>query len=177
MEDAGWPRAEALTTERLSLEPLRPDHAPEMAPVLADHVLYAYTGGSPPTEQELAALYVRQARGVSPDGRHGWLNWVLRLRSDDRVVGFVQATLSDEERRLGAELAWLLARRDQGAGLATEGASAVVAWLRTRGVGTFTAHIHPDHDASAAVAGRLGLVATRVLVDGETRWSTPAPTR
>jgi hypothetical protein len=31
-----WPRAEALTTPRLVLEPLRPDHARELAPMLAD---------------------------------------------------------------------------------------------------------------------------------------------
>ena len=44
---APWPRAEPLTTERLALEPLRPDHAHELAPVLADPALHAFTGGEP----------------------------------------------------------------------------------------------------------------------------------
>ena len=44
---APWPRARPLTTRRLMLEPLRPDHARELAPVLADPALHAFTGGEP----------------------------------------------------------------------------------------------------------------------------------
>ena len=170
-----WPGIESLTTPRLHLEPLRPDHAHEMVPVLADPALYAYIGGSPPSEAELVARYTRQARGMSPDGRQGWLNWVLRLRAEGRPVGVGQATLGEDRGRLGAELAWMLAVRDQGAGLATEAMRAVMAWLRAQGIASFTAHVHPGHHASAAVARRLGLVATPVLEDGETRWSAPGP--
>jgi RimJ/RimL family protein N-acetyltransferase len=42
-----WPLAMILRTERLSLEPLRLDHADEMAPLLDDPRLFAFTGGSP----------------------------------------------------------------------------------------------------------------------------------
>ncbi|SEO84253.1 GNAT family N-acetyltransferase [Amycolatopsis saalfeldensis] len=41
--------AESLAGARLSVEPLRPGHADEMHPVLADPRLYAFTGGQPPT--------------------------------------------------------------------------------------------------------------------------------
>ncbi len=144
-----------------------------MQPVLADPAIYAYMGGSPPSEAELAARYARQARGVSPDGRQGWLNWVLRLRSGGRVAGLVQATITEDDAGCTAELAWVVASRDQGAGLATEAAGAVMAWLRTLGIESFSAHVHPANRASAAVAGRLGLAATPVRADGEIRWSTP----
>ena len=63
---APWPRAEPLTTERLVLEPLRPDHAHELAPVLADPALHAFTGGAPATEDELRARFARQASGGRP---------------------------------------------------------------------------------------------------------------
>jgi RimJ/RimL family protein N-acetyltransferase len=166
-----WPRAEPLVTERLSLEPLRAEHAREMAAVLDDPALYVHTGGSPPSEAVLAERYARQSRGASADGRQGWLNWVLRLRSDDRPVGFVQATLSmDDGGAVAAELAWLVAPRDQGGGLATEGAGAVIGWLSAVGVTAFSAHIHPENGASAAVARRLGLEPTPVMSGGETRW-------
>ena len=40
---------------RLTLEPLRVDHAPAMVEVLADPALYEFTGGRPPTLDELTA--------------------------------------------------------------------------------------------------------------------------
>ena len=59
----------------------------------------------------------------------------------------------------------------QRAGNATEATGAVVAWLRECGIRSFEAHIHPSHDASAAVASRLGLVVTQPREDGEVRWA------
>jgi RimJ/RimL family protein N-acetyltransferase len=170
-----WPDAAPLSTERLELEPLRPGHAPEMAAVLADPALYLYTGGSPPSEQELAARYARQSGGVSPDGRQGWLNWVVRGRSDRRPVGIVQATLTAAGDSVNANLAWVVGTQDQGAGVATEASTAVMAWLLGLGISSFTAYILPGNKASATVATRLGLVRSPLLTDGETRWATPAP--
>jgi len=164
---APWPRAEALTTRRLALEPLRPEHARELAPVLDDPALHTFTGGEPASEAELYARYVRQAEGRSPDGTQGWLNWVARDRATHAPVGTVQATMSD---RRSAELAWVMATSRQGEGLATEAAAAVMAWLRGQGVTRFAAHIHPDHGASAAVARHLGLAATDARRRGEVRW-------
>jgi RimJ/RimL family protein N-acetyltransferase len=167
-----WPRAEPITTERLDLEPLRLDHAREMAHVLDDPALYRYTGGSPPSEEELSARYARQSSGVSPDGRQGWLNWVLRLRSDGGAVGIVQCTLTEQGDAVNADLAWVVGIHHQGAGVATEAAVAMIGWLRGLGIAAFTAHIHPDHAASAAVARRLGLAQTPLVERGETRWAT-----
>jgi RimJ/RimL family protein N-acetyltransferase len=163
-----WPRAEALTTPRLALEPLRPAHARELAPVLADPELHAFIGGEPASEDELRARLQRQAAGQSPDGAQGWLNWVARDRGSEAPVGTVQATLVDGGRT--AELAWVVATSRQGEGLATEAARAVQEWLRGRGVRHFVAHIHPDHEASAAVARHLGLAPTDERHDGEIRW-------
>jgi RimJ/RimL family protein N-acetyltransferase len=167
-----WPRAEPLTTARLDLEPLRVDHATEMAVVLDDPALFTHTGGQPPTEADLRARYQRQAGGVSPDGREGWLNWVVRLRATRTPIGTVQATLNSGGSDLRAELAWVVAARWQGAGYATEAARVVVAWLRASGVRSFEAHIHPSHAASATVANRLGLTATQPRGDGEIRWTS-----
>ncbi len=168
-----WPRAQRIATARLRLEPLRPGHADEMAAVLADPELYVYTGGAPPSRVELARRYERQARGTSPDGTQGWLNWVLRLRSAGRLAGFVQATVTAPDGALAADLAWVVGAPDQGVGLGGEAAAAAAAWLTKAGVTTLTAHIHPANVPSAAVARRLGLEPGRVLDDGETLWSSP----
>jgi hypothetical protein len=68
---AGLPElAEAplLEGSRLVLEPLRAAHADEMVVVLSDPWLYRYTGGAPPTHDELRARYERQVKGRSPAG-------------------------------------------------------------------------------------------------------------
>jgi RimJ/RimL family protein N-acetyltransferase len=162
------PGAEPLTTRRLDLEPLRPDHARELAPVLDDPALHAFTGGAPSTESELRERFARQSTGRSPDGTQDWLNWVVRDRATHQAVGTLQATVSDHGRT--AELAWVIATSRQGEGLATEAATAVREALGATGVATFVAHVHPDHAASAAIARRLGLRPTEPRDDGEVRW-------
>jgi RimJ/RimL family protein N-acetyltransferase len=162
-------------TTRLELDPLRLEHARQMAPLLADPALYTHIGGRPPSEAELAAQYARQVRGASADGRQGWLNWVMRLRPERLPVGLVQATLTGRRPRYAAELAWIVGSPYQGSGLATEGARAVMAWLGAAGCASFSAHIHPANTASAIVARRLGLVESALVEGGERRWVAPAP--
>jgi RimJ/RimL family protein N-acetyltransferase len=168
-----WPAAERLETVRLILEPLRIEHAEEMVLVLGDHRLYAYTGGEPPDLDRLQARYARQIAGRSSDGEHGWLNWIVRIRSTWEAAGVVQATLSIDD-HMEAEIAWIVGVAHQGDGYATEAAAAMVGWLARHGVDILVAHIHPGHAASIGVARRLGLSPTEVLVDGETRWIAPA---
>jgi RimJ/RimL family protein N-acetyltransferase len=154
-----------VTTARLTLEPLRVDHATEMVAVLADPRIYEFIGGAPPSEDELRAAYARRV------AHPGWCNWIVR--EDGVAVGVVQATVTEPV----AELAWIIGPAHQGRGLATEAARAVQEHLRGTGIAEFWAHIHPDHAASASVARRLGLHPTDVIQDGEVRWvgRSPAP--
>lgn len=163
----------ALQTARLRLEPLRADHADEMAPVLADRGLYSFTGGEPPTLGELRDRYRRQETRRSPDGVERWLNWVLRDRQDDVAMGFVQATVSEDPpppAPATAVLAWVVGVRFQGAGYAREAAAAVLEWLQDAGVRRFVAYIHPRHAASMGVARALGMAPIDERVDGEVVW-------
>jgi RimJ/RimL family protein N-acetyltransferase len=163
---------EVLATAHLRLVPLRIEDADDMAGVLADPALYAFTGGCAPSQDELRARYRRQVLGRSPDGREAWHNWIVRTRDPDEAVGFVQATLTVGGRN--ADIAWVIGVPWQGRGFAAEAARAMVAWLDARGVATITAHIHPDHVASARVAARAGLEVTREMEDGERVWRRPA---
>lgn len=168
-----WPGAEQIKTPRLKLEPLRLEHADEMFPVLQDRGLHEFTGGEPTLNlDQLRARYARLVAGRSPDGLHGWLNWIIRHEKTHAVIGTVQATLSHDHGRPSAELAWIVAVAHQRRGYATESAEAVAGWLRQHGVDVFTAHIHPEHKASIGVALHLGLTATDAIVDGETRWES-----
>jgi RimJ/RimL family protein N-acetyltransferase len=160
--------AEPVSTRRLTLLPLRAGHADEMATVLADPDLYTFTGGSPPTRQALRARYERLLAG-SPDPAVTWCNWVIQLRGPECLAGTVQATIAAGDEPV-AEVAWVVGTPWQGQGIATEAARALIAWLGRQSVQTVIAHIHPRHQASAAVAAAAGLTPTGQLQDGEIRW-------
>jgi RimJ/RimL family protein N-acetyltransferase len=170
---------EPLTTRRLDLLPLRVEHAGEMAAVLSDPALHTFIGGAPHSPDALRARYERLVAG-SPDPAASWCNWVLRLRAEGRLVGTVQATVTQGDTadtgHTGnpghtAEVAWVVGASWQGRGLASEAARALVEWLgRRRSVRTVVAHIHPEHLASEAVASAAGLTPTEEVRDGERRW-------
>ncbi len=121
---------------------------------------------------ELQQRYRRQIVGRSPDGCQRWFNWVVRRREDGSAVGTVQATVAEESGDLTAEVAWVVVTAYQGRGYAREAAKVMVAWLRRQGTGTVVAHVHPQHEASAAVARSLALVPTAIVVDGEVCWES-----
>lgn len=170
-------RAQEIGTARLTLVPLRVEHADEMAGVLSDPALHAFIGGSPDDPRALRARYRRMTAG-SPDPAVAWCNWVLRLREEKRLVGTVQATVgpapetpADGTGPLVAEVAWVVGTPWQGRGIAVEAARGLVDWLVGQpGVRDVVAHVHPDHRASAAVATAAGLAPTDEWQDGEVTW-------
>jgi RimJ/RimL family protein N-acetyltransferase len=161
--------AQAMSTERLELLPLRVEYAEEMAVVLSDPALHTFIGGTPATESALRTRYERITAG-SPDPAVTWLNWVIRLRADDCLVGTVQATVSASGEGATAEIAWVVGTPWQGRGIATEAVRGLVDWLSRQPVEGVIAHIHPDHHASAAVATAAELTPTDEMHEGEIRW-------
>lgn len=157
----------SIETERLVLTPLCVAHAREMVTVLADHSLYEFTGGQPPTLSELEHRYQQQTAGSSTPGEC-WCNWVISATGSGCAIGFVQATVTGH----AADLAWVLSVSSQGRGFATEAAAAVCEWLHENDVRRVEAHIHPHHLSSQAVAERLGLLRTEQCDDdGEEVWA------
>ncbi len=157
-----------IAAPRLVLTPLQVSDAVEMVAVLSDPVLYGFTGGEPPTVDGLTAQYKFQVAGAPRDGEV-WRNWILRLIEGGAAVGFVQATVIDDE----ADIAWVVGVAWQGNGYASEGAAAMRSWLAEAGVERFAAHIHPDHAASHRVATAIGLRPTgETDDDDEEIWSS-----
>ncbi|GAA1413588.1 acetyltransferase [Glutamicibacter uratoxydans] len=165
-----WPELSEIPTLRSLLMPLSIQHAPIMVDVLSDPGLYEFIGGAAPTVDQLRARYQKQSTGHSPDGSQWWCNWVIAVGSEKRLIGYVQATVQRVGERMEADLAWMVQPADQGLGMATEAATAVVHWLRAHGVSSFAAYIHPENSASAAVAAKLGLRCTAEVLEGEFRW-------
>lgn len=158
-----------ICTARLDLVPLRPEHAEEMSGVLSDPALYEFIGGQPAAPAELRSRYQYWAAG-SADPAESWHNWAIRLREQGCLTGWVQATVSRRAGDRAAEIAWVVGKPWQGRGIATEAARGLVGWLERQAVRTVTAHIHPDHRASAAVAAAAGLAPTGEMHDGEVQW-------
>ena len=161
--------AQPISTERFVLRPLRVDDSTELATVLDDPALHLFIGGSPLGPDQLRERYARLVSG-SPDPDEVWLNWAIQQRSDDALVGTVQATLTGSGPHWADEVAWVVGTAWQGQGVAREAALALVTWLTGQPVRRVVAHVHPDHRASAAVAWAAGLRPTDRMHDGEVRW-------
>lgn len=153
-------------THGVSLRPLSVGDEQVMAGVLADPSLYEFTGGEPPTVEQLRRRYTAQLLGGPADGSEQWVNRVVL--QGRRPVGYVQATLPSDG--AAAEIAWVIGRPWQGRGYAWQAAVLLLEELASQGVRQVTAHIHPAHAASGRVAERLGLGPTSVVVEGENRW-------
>ena len=158
-----------IVADRVVLRPLRVSDAEEMVAVLSSPELYGYVGGEPPTLDTLHRRYSELVVGHSPDREQEWLNWIVRLKGGDgAAVGTVQATLMQEGGR--AEVAWIIGADHQGQGYGSEAAAAMVHALVEAGAPWVTAHVHPDHAASEAVARACHLTPTEEFHDGERRW-------
>lgn len=149
-------------TDRLELTPLRVEDAEEMAAVLAADDLYTFIGGTPPSVDQLRRTYSHQVTGGSEQEQ--WHNWIVRANGE--AVGYVQATVTADQ----AEIAWVIGKPWQGKGYASAAAKTMIGLLSSQGITRIVAHIHPDHEASNAVARRLGLRPTGDFYDGERRW-------
>jgi RimJ/RimL family protein N-acetyltransferase len=148
---------------------LRLEDAEEMVDVLASPALYAFTGGEPPTLEDLRRRYAAMVVGHSPDLRQDWLNWVVRLKDDaGTAVGTVQATVERDDG--SAEVAWVIGAEGQGLGYGSEAAAALVHALVAAGTPRVIAHVHPAHAASEGVARHCGLSPTDEFHEGERCW-------
>lgn len=163
------PEDTTIRTARLELTPLRVDDAAEMVQILDDDRLHEFIGGRPASLHELQDRYRRLVAGAVKPGEI-WLNWIVRDEKSRVAVGTMQATVVTDPEPSTAEVAWVIATPWQSQGFAKEAARSIVGWLRALGVSDVTAHIHPAHHASAAVARDAGLRPTHEKHDGETVW-------
>jgi RimJ/RimL family protein N-acetyltransferase len=136
-----------------TLEPQVAAHADEMFAVLADPAIYEFENEPPRSVEGLRERYTRLESRGSPDGREGWLNWVLR-DTDGRAAGYLQATTYDGGR---ADVAYELASAHWGRGLAAQAVQAMLDELVAQhGVNTFDAVLKRANHRSLALLQRLG---------------------
>ena len=155
---------QAITTERLVLEPLTAGHADAIFDALADSTLYRYLDQpAPPSADHLRRRYLRLESRLSPDGSQRWLNWVIRAHGE-APIGYVQATVVAGRT---AWIAYILSGQHQGRGYAREATSGMLAHLASvyrteRYLATVEADNRPSVRLLEALAF-LGATASELL--------------
>lgn len=142
-------------TERLLLEPLRPDHAAELFELLSDERLYRHIPQDPPaTLEALTERYRRLESRRSPDGEQLWLNWAVRVKSDRRCVGRIEVTVRPDASAL---LAYEIGPASWRQGIATEACRRVIrALFEDGGVTEVRAEVDTRNLPSIRLLERLG---------------------
>lgn len=165
-----------LQTPRLTLEPLAWRHADGMFALWSSPEVCEHSGeardldGQPirlpavrhADSDKILAFFVERAR------RGTGVRWAVLHREDARFLGAVGLNSLSPV----AEIAYHLHPDHWGSGYATEACAAILAWLRDERPGaSIEAYVEPDNPASAAVAGRLGLVAEADMREGARRFT------
>ncbi|HYL25091.1 MAG TPA: GNAT family N-acetyltransferase [Burkholderiales bacterium] len=142
-----------VAARNVVLAPQVAEHAGEMFVVLGDPAIYEHENQPPASAEWLRERFARLESRRSPDGEQLWLNWVVRLRAGG-LIGYVQATVLPTGR---AAIAYVLASKYWGRGLAAEACRAMIAERAERyGVATAYAIFKRRNVRSARLLERLG---------------------
>jgi RimJ/RimL family protein N-acetyltransferase len=150
-------RAEAWTTQRLTIETLTVDHAEHLIG-LVDPEVNAYFDGPPRTLDDLRIRFSRMIAG--PGDRYPgetWLNFAVKSADSDTYLGRIEATIQ----KAYAEVAFIFAKEAWGQGYAFEASC----WLESHcafnfGVLQFWGTVAPANARSIALLKRLGYQET-----------------
>ena len=150
---------------RVDLEPLRLEHASAMFEGLADPAGYIFLPDDPPVSVEaLRSRYDRQLIGGSPDGTETWLNWVVRNRENDALVGYTQATVRDRIADIGYHVFPTCWRK----GFATMALRATLGELfAMTSIDEVHAFVDTRNIASVTLLGKLGFDCLRTIIEAD----------
>jgi len=143
-----------LLTPRLTLLPLRMEHAVAMWEVLRDPAIYTWIERAPPAAPaDVEARFSRICRSVVEGRDDQWLNWTVWRRADARPLGMVEATVPPSN---VVHIAYMFASRFWRQGYASEAVAAAIEAMAAAGAARFEAVIDTRNEASLALARRLG---------------------
>ncbi|MBW4572683.1 MAG: GNAT family N-acetyltransferase [Tolypothrix carrinoi HA7290-LM1] len=144
-----------LETSRLLLEPLLASHAANIYEQLLDERLYQFIPQEPPTSlQVVETRYRALSSRLSPDGKEAWLNWVVRLRTQNTYVGTLEATVHTNRT---ATIAYMIFPPFWRQGYAKEGCERILNHLfKYYGVSVVAAEIDTRNIASIGLIESLG---------------------
>jgi RimJ/RimL family protein N-acetyltransferase len=144
-----------IETERLILRAFRDEDREAFAALNGDPRVGEWLGGVSDRAQSDAML----ERTNAHIAKHGFGFWAAERKADGRLVGMIGLrTLEETPPGPGVEIGWRLAPDVQGAGLATEGAAAALAWgLANIDMPEIIAFTARSNLRSQAVMRRIGM--------------------
>lgn len=155
-----------MQSERLTLEPIGPAHAPDMFGLWQDRGIYVYVPEEPPpTLAWLTQRYDKLTSRQSPNGDEAWLQWAIRRRHDQALLGRLEASVRLDAT---AQLAWMLGTAYTGRGYAREAARRMLDHLRDDyGVREVKVEIDTRNVRSLRLAEALGLTRVNLVVGAD----------
>ncbi|MGK5675578.1 GNAT family N-acetyltransferase [Micromonospora sp. URMC 106] len=151
-----------LHTDRLLLEPYRPDDAEDFVALFTDPEVGRFMGDGPMAADEAGALFGRVFTKVYAND----LFDVWAVRRDGRYVGHAEIKRTDQVD--GHEIVYALAKPAWGAGLGTELARALVRYgFDTLDLPRVYATVADANHASLALLGKLGFVHERDIAEDD----------
>lgn len=150
-----------LVTARLELRPFGPRDGDELHEIFADPATNT-VGGGPFTARAHTSRWIERRLDVR--ARYGLAWYAVRDRESGVLLGNC-GILPGRTGPVEPEIGYLIRRADQGRGLATEAATAVLAAAFAAGITRVWATIRPANSASLRVAAALGMVTDAVRAD------------
>lgn len=163
-------RLPILETERLRLEPLTPEDAATLFPLMGDPEVMHFWDVPEIDDPDLVAEVVRGQ--VETMGSGQAIYWTLRTLEGGRFLGCCELSEIDRRHRR-AELGFLLAREAWN-GQALEALRSIVAYAAVSGLRKLTARTHLGNRRAEALLQEAGfkeegLLRGHILKDGERR--------
>jgi len=146
-----------IETAGLRLQPVSHDDLPDLVALDADPAVMRFVSGGPATAADQIADWVIP-RMQAALREHGAGMWVLRPRSGDGFLGWVQLRRPRHSRARELELSYRLRREQWGRGLAVQASAALIAVMFTDSdTDRIFASTHPANAASRRVMEKLGM--------------------
>ncbi|MEH2065003.1 MAG: GNAT family N-acetyltransferase [Nostoc sp.] len=155
-----------IYSQRLCLEPLKPDHAELLFNGLQSASIYKFIEDvRPQSIQSLRDRYIVLARRQSPDGTEIWLNWAVWSVVEKCYIGYVQATITIDN---SAILGYVLFPNFWRKGYAREAVKCMINYLiETYQNLVFRAEVDVENHRSITLLHNLGFVKSKILKNVE----------
>jgi len=156
---------EPIGTQRLVLEPFRPDHAEALFAGLQDRRIYEWISAAPPRsverlrERMTNALREREGEGIG-------LAWLAMRAADGACVGKLDAEVL--ARGIATNVGYMFFPPHWGQGYASEAVRALADHLAGAGVREQRATVTVGNEASCRVLERAGFVRKRIIAGNDT---------
>ncbi|MCR5880448.1 GNAT family N-acetyltransferase [Phenylobacterium sp. J367] len=164
-------RLPILETERLRLDPLTPEDAADIFPIVDDPEVMAAWDWPEIDDPDMVADIIRSQVEAMAAGRA--IHWAIRTLGDARFVGAIDLTEIDRRHRR-AEVGFKLAKGSWDLGYPMEALTTVTAYAAVSGLRKLSARTYLGARRSEALLEGLGfkeegLLRGHILEDGERR--------